>query len=155
MRNRKHDTLSQALSALRKQIDRGKSQPTEAPEALKLGDIKLWPGAFQHRDAWLFGVAIVNWVLWQLASVVGIVGGAFIPTSWGLQFAGTLALLPLVLPACRSWAGASGALTAGSVALLGNGWPYKSGLLVGVVAGILVATIVDGLTGNERVEGRP
>ncbi len=112
-------------------------------------------GAFEHRDAWLFGVTLMNWVLWQLASIVGIVGGAFIPTSWGLQFAGTLALLPLVLPACRSWAGASGALTAGCVALLGNGWPYKSGLLVGVVAGIVAATAVDNFTSSQRENGRP
>jgi 4-azaleucine resistance transporter AzlC len=112
-------------------------------------------GAFEHRDAWLFGVTLVNWVLWQFASIVGIVGGAFIPTSWGLQFAGTLALLPLVLPACRSWAGATGALTAGCVALLGHGWPYKSGLLVGVVAGIVAATAVDSLAGRADMDSHP
>ncbi|HEY6508664.1 MAG TPA: hypothetical protein VIY56_11675 [Vicinamibacterales bacterium] len=100
-------------------------------------------------------MTLMNWVLWQLASIVGIVGGAFIPTSWGLQFAGTLALVPLVLPACRSWAGASGALTAGCVALLANGWPYKSGLLVGVMAGIVAATAVDNFTSSQREGGHP
>lgn len=112
-------------------------------------------GAFAHRDGWLLGMNVVNWIPWQLASFAGIVGGAFIPTSWGLEFAGTLALLPLVLPACRSWAGASGALTAGCVALLGNGWPYRSGLLVGVLAGLVVATVVDSLTYGEPAESRP
>ncbi len=112
-------------------------------------------GAFPHRDAWKFGLAATNWVVWQVSSILGIVGAAFIPTEWGLQFAGTLALLPLVLPACRSWAGASGALTAGCVALLGNGWPYKSGLLVGVVAGIVAATAVDNFTSSQRENGRP
>lgn len=110
-------------------------------------------GAFAHRDGWLFGVNALNWVVWQVASVVGIVGGAFIPTNWGLQFAGTLALLPLVLPSCRSWAGASGALTAGCVALVGNGWPYKAGLLLGVVAGIATATVVDGVTSAQGTDG--
>ena len=104
-------------------------------------------GPFDHRDAWLFGVTSMNWLIWQVASIAGIVGGAFIPTNWGLQFAGTLALLPLVMPSVRSWAGATGALAAGSVALAASAWPYKSGLLAGVVVGIIVATVVDSFAG--------
>ena len=100
-------------------------------------------GAFPHRDAWLFGTAVSNWLAWQGASVAGIVAGAFIPTEWGLQFAGTLALLALVIPQCRQRAGLAGALTAGVVALIGHDWPLKIGLLAGVIAGITVATIVD------------
>lgn len=101
-------------------------------------------GAFAHRDAWLFGMAVSNWVSWQRSSVVGIVAGAFIPTEWGLQFAGTLALLALVVPLCRQRAGAAGAVASGLVALIGHEWPLKSGLLAGVVAGIIVATVVGG-----------
>jgi 4-azaleucine resistance transporter AzlC len=103
-------------------------------------------GRFPHRDAWLLGTAVSNWVAWQGSSVAGIVGAAFIPTEWGLEFAGTLALVALVVPLCRQRAGAAGALTAGLVALLGHAWPYRSGLLAGVVAGIVVATIVDDLS---------
>ena len=110
-------------------------------------------GPFEHRDAWLFGVTSMNWLIWQVASIAGIVGGAFIPTNWGLQFAGTLALLPLVMPSVRSWAGATGALAAGSVSLGASAWPYKSGLLAGVVVGIIVATAVDSLAGV-RTEAR-
>ena len=110
-------------------------------------------GPFEHRDAWLFGVTSMNWLIWQVASIAGIVGGAFIPTNWGLQFAGTLALLPLVMPSVRSWAGATGALAAGSVALAASAWPYKSGLLAGVVVGIIVATVVDSFTGVSTEAG--
>jgi len=112
-------------------------------------------GAFAHRDAWLFGVCVMNWLIWQVASIAGIVGGAFIPTNWGLQFAGTLALLPLVMPSVRSWAGAAGALAAGSVSMAANAWPYKSGLLAGVVVGITVATVVDSFTNSVGAEARP
>jgi 4-azaleucine resistance transporter AzlC len=112
-------------------------------------------GAFVHRDAWLFGVCAMNWLIWQLASIAGILGGTFIPTNWGLQFAGTLALLPLVMPSVRSWAGAAGALAAGGVSLAGSAWPYKSGLLAGVVVGIAVATVVDNLTNGAGTEARP
>jgi 4-azaleucine resistance transporter AzlC len=101
-------------------------------------------GDFPHRDGWLLGTATSNWIAWQSSSVVGIVAGTFIPTEWGLQFAGTLALLALVVPLWKQRAGAAGALSAGLVALAGHAWPLKSGLLAGVVAGIVVATFVDG-----------
>jgi len=103
-------------------------------------------GQFAHRDAWLFGMAVSNWIAWQTASVVGIVAASFIPTEWGLEFAGTLALVALVVPSCRDRPGAIGALTAGVVALLGHSWPFRSGLLAGVVVGIIVATLVDDLS---------
>jgi predicted branched-subunit amino acid permease len=97
-------------------------------------------GAFLHRDAWLF-----NWLVWQVASIVGIVAGAFIPAHWGLEFAGTLALLALAVPSCATRPGAAGALVAGLMALAGQHWPYKLGLLSGVVLGITAAMVVDGL----------
>lgn len=101
-------------------------------------------GAFTHRDGWLFGLTLINWLVWQVSSIVGIVAGAFIPADWGLQFAGTLALLALVVPSWATWPGATGAVAAGVVALVGQAWPYKLGLLTGVLVGLLVATSVDG-----------
>lgn len=100
-------------------------------------------GLFADRDGWLFGMSVANWVGWQIASVIGIVAAAFVPTEWGLQFAGTLALLALVVPAVKNLPTAAGALIAGAVALVGHAWPFKAGLLAGVVIGIVVAMLVD------------
>jgi len=111
-------------------------------------------GAFPHRDAWLFGLALLNWLVWQVASIVGIVAGAFIPAQWGLEFAGTLALLALAVPSCATRPGATGALVAGLMALAGQHWPYKLGLLSGVVLGITAAMIVDGLVESTDGERR-
>lgn len=107
-------------------------------------------GAFEHRDAWKLGLATANWAVWQVSSVVGIVGAAFIPTEWGLQFAGTLALLALVVPALRSWPGGVGALAAGAVALAARAWPYRLGLLAGVAAGLAAATTAERLAARAR-----
>lgn len=112
-------------------------------------------GAFVHRDGWLFGLTLSNWVIWQSASIVGIVAGAFIPAGWGLQFAGTLALLALVVPSCASRPGAAGATVAGLVALLGQAWPYKLGLLSAVVLGMATAMVIDGLEVTTRAERQP
>jgi predicted branched-subunit amino acid permease len=100
-------------------------------------------GAFAHRDAFVLGMDATNWFAWQLASVIGIVAASFIPSEWGLQFAGTLALLALVVPLCKERPMAAGAITAGLVALAGRRLPLGSGLLAGAVAGIVVATLVD------------
>jgi predicted branched-subunit amino acid permease len=99
-------------------------------------------GAFPHRDAWIFGMDAMNWLAWQSASVIGIVAASFVPSEWGLQFAGTLALLALVVPLCKERPMAAGAITAGLVALLARRWPLGSGLLAGTIAGIAVATMV-------------
>lgn len=107
-------------------------------------------GSFVHRDAWLLGMSLSNWFAWQASSIVGIVAASFIPTEWGLEFAGTLALLALVVPLCQQRAGAAGALAAGIVALVGARWPLKSGLFIGVVVGITVASLVEGRTPSAR-----
>jgi predicted branched-subunit amino acid permease len=100
-------------------------------------------GTFPHRDAWLLGMTTLNWAAWQGASIVGIVAAAFVPETWGLEFAGTLALLALVIPFFRHIPGAAGGLTAGAVALAGHEWPFRMGLFVGVMAGIAVAMWLD------------
>jgi predicted branched-subunit amino acid permease len=112
-------------------------------------------GAFRHRDGWLFGLTLTNWLAWQVSSVLGVLAGAFIPADWGLQFAGTLALLALVVPSCTTWPGATGALVAGVVALAGRAWPYRLGLLTGVVVGLVVATSVEGRRAAATTEHRP
>lgn len=100
-------------------------------------------GAFLHRDAWLFGMTVSNWIAWQAASITGIVAAAFIPTAWGLQFAGTLALLALVVPQCRQRPAAAGAVTSAAVAVAGHAWPLNLGLIAAIAAGIVVATRVE------------
>jgi predicted branched-subunit amino acid permease len=100
-------------------------------------------GAFAHRDAWFLGACGLNWLMWQIASIVGIVAATAVPSEWGLQFAGTLALLALAIPACLQWPGLAGAAVAAPVAVLARGLPLGLGLVCGIVAGIGAAMIVD------------
>lgn len=98
---------------------------------------------FAHRDAWFLGACLFNWLMWQVASIVGIVAATAIPSEWGLQFAGTLALLALAIPACLKWPGLAGAAVAAPVAVLARGLPFGLGLLTGILAGIAAAVAVD------------
>jgi len=99
--------------------------------------------AQRHRDAWFAGVCTNNWITWQLSAVTGIVASSYVPTTWGLEFTGTLALIALVGPSLRTRPAVVGAVVAAAVALLAHPLPYRLGLFGGAIAGIMAATLAD------------
>jgi predicted branched-subunit amino acid permease len=94
-------------------------------------------GRFAHRDAYFLGMCVPNWFAWQVASIAGIVAAAYVPLEWGLEFAGTLALLALLVPLCKERPGLAGAAVAAGVAVVGHGLPYKLGMFAGMAAGLI------------------
>ena len=107
-------------------------------------------GEFAYRDALFLGACGFNWVVWQVTSIVGILAATAIPSEWGLQFAGTLALLALAIPLCMEWPGLAGAAVAAPIAVLARGLPFGLGLFAGIVAGICAAVAVDAVVGRRR-----
>jgi predicted branched-subunit amino acid permease len=103
----------------------------------------------QQRDAWFAGVCATNWLTWQTCSITGIVASGYIPTHWGLEFTGTLALVALVGPALNARPAVAGAAVASLVALLAHAMPFRLGLFCAAIAGIVTATLVDGLRREE------
>ena len=101
--------------------------PTEKPE----------PGKFEYMK----GLFVSNWVAWQAGSIAGIFLGHAIPDSWGVGFAGTLAILCILLPMVLNRATLVGVIAAGAVALAANHWPYKSGMLLAIVVGMLCSMV--------------
>ncbi len=97
----------------------------------------------RHRDAWFAGVCSNNWITWQASAITGIVAASYVPTDWGLEFTGTLALIALVGPALRARPALVGAVAAGVIALLAHGLPYRLGLFVAAIVGIVAATLAD------------
>jgi predicted branched-subunit amino acid permease len=102
----------------------------------------------EHRDAWFAGVCANNWVVWQVFAVIGIVAASQVPTDWGLEFTGTLALMALVGPALTARPAVVGAVVSAVVALLTHGIPFRLGLFCAAIAGIVAATIADGMQGS-------
>ena len=98
---------------------------------------------YPHKVDYYTGGALANWVIWQVSSLIGIFAAAAIPASWGLELAGTLALVALLVPLCRQWPALAGASAAAIVAVLANALPLRLGLLCGVVTGITVALLFD------------
>jgi predicted branched-subunit amino acid permease len=107
-----------------------------------------------HRDVWFAGVCSSNWITWQISAIAGIIGASYVPTHWGLEFTGTLALVALVGPSLNARPALVGAVIAGAVALLAHGLPFKLGLFCGALAGIVAAMITDMLQAAEPPEAQ-
>lgn len=97
----------------------------------------------QHRDAWFAGVCSNNWLTWQVCAITGIVAASYVPTEWGMEFTGTLALVALVGPALNQRPAIVGAVVAGVIALLTHAAPYRLGLFIAAIAGIVAATLAE------------
>jgi predicted branched-subunit amino acid permease len=107
-------------------------------------------GEFEYRDAWFLGTCGLIWLVWQVTSIIGIVAATAVPSEWGLQFAGILALLALAIPLCLEWPGLAGAAVAAPIAVVARDLPLGLGLVAGLVAGIAAAVIVDSVVGRGR-----
>jgi len=83
-----------------------------------------------------FASASVCWILWQVASLIGIALGSIVPSSWSLEFSAILALLAIVLPIVKSKPMVVSVAIAGVVAWVAQPLPLKLGLLLAVIAGI-------------------
>jgi len=90
-----------------------------------------------HHQWYFFGAGITLWSSWQVSTAVGIFLGTQVPGSWGLDFTLALTFIALVFPALRDRATTAAALSAGAVAVLAAGLPYKLGLLLAALVGVL------------------
>ena len=102
--------------------------------------------------SYLTALVVPNWLAWQVGSITGILLGSAVPAQWGLGFAGTLAILCVMVPLIANRAALCGVLVAGAVAVLGVALPYKLGLLAAVLIGMLSAMVIEEML--ERRKGR-
>lgn len=105
----------------------------------------MWRNAQEERAQkdYLKGLLAPNWLVWQISSIIGILLGSQIPSSWGVGFAGTLAILCVLLPLVQNRAAVVGIVVASVVAVLCHAWPYKLGLLAAVVIGMISAMVYE------------
>jgi 4-azaleucine resistance transporter AzlC len=96
-----------------------------------------------HVEWYFLGAGIAQWSAWQASTAIGIALGAQIPAGWGLDFTVALTFIALVVPALTDRPTVVAALAAGLVALLGAGLPYKLGLIVAAVAGIVAGVVTE------------
>jgi 4-azaleucine resistance transporter AzlC len=92
----------------------------------------------------LFGAGLALWTTWQVSTAVGIFLGGSIPEAWSLDFALPLTFIAMVVPALKGRPYVAAALSAGVTALVAYSLPYKLGLILAALVGIVVGTILEG-----------
>lgn len=101
------------------------------------------------KTGFFWGISNPNWLAWQSGAFIGILLAGQIPESWQVGFAGTLALLGVMIPLTINLAALAGVLMAGAVAVLAAGLPFRLGLLLAVVCGMAAAMLADWFYGDD------
>ncbi len=85
---------------------------------------------------YFLGGTVVNWLAWQVPSVLGILLADVVPLQWGLGFAGVLALLGLMCSLLNDRATLVSAAVAGGAAVAAYALPLKLNIVVAIVAAV-------------------
>ena len=91
----------------------------------------------------LMGMQFANWAFWQVGAITGILLASQIPDSWGLQFAGAVALVAIVMPMLDRPAARWAAVTAASVAVMTYGLPLRLNIMLAIFAAVIVGMMTD------------
>lgn len=110
-----------------------------APTIIKYEKEGIKP--FSHW--FLLGAGFSLWFTWQISTALGIFLGTAIPEDWPLDFALPLTFIAMVVPILKNRPMVASALSAGVVALLAFSLPYKLGIILAALTGILVGTILE------------
>ena len=92
----------------------------------------------------LFGSGFGLWAGWQVSTLAGVLIGAQLPAGLGLDFALPLTFIAIVVPMISSVALLSAAIAAAAVAVALAALPYKIGLFLAALAGLVVGAVMTG-----------
>jgi predicted branched-subunit amino acid permease len=100
------------------------------------------------KEAFFWGLAATSWSSWQVSSIAGILLASLFPDDWGLELAGTLALIPLIVSAIATRSTLAAVAVASVVALLAFDLPYRLGLPLAVFAALAAGACADVIIGR-------
>ena len=95
------------------------------------------------QEAYLAGGCGVNWVCWIIPSVVGVVLANFIPTSWGLGFAGILCLVGIMCSLASTRLRVVAMTVAGAVGVVAYALPLKLNIVVAIGAAVVACLLLE------------
>ena len=101
------------------------------------------------RHWYFLGCGLTLWGCWQLSTALGIAFGARIPPEWDIDFAVPLTFIALLTLLVKERAGQAAALVAALAVLALATLPYRLGLVLAIVLGLLAGAAV-----ARRGEGR-
>jgi predicted branched-subunit amino acid permease len=97
----------------------------------------------REQVAFLAGHAICNMSAWMGSSVIGCLLASFIPTQWGIGFAGVLALLGISFSLAADRMRLIAAAVASVAAIMAFALPLRLNVLVAIAAAVVVCLAVE------------
>ncbi len=100
------------------------------------------------QQAYLAGNSCVNWSNWVGSSIIGIALANFIPTAWGLGFAGILCLVGILCSLATTrlrMLSAALAGVAGVAAVVAYALPLKLNIIVAIAVAVLACLSLEKL----------
>lgn len=94
---------------------------------------------------YFWGAALTNWLAWQIPSTLGIFLADQIPLSWGLGFAGVLALVGVLLSMLNDRATWVASIVACTAAVAAYALPLKLNILVAIAAAVAAGLMAEQL----------
>lgn len=95
------------------------------------------------QEAYLAGSDCLNWSGWMLASLLGIALAHWIPTEWGLGFAGILCLVGVMCSLASSRLRMVSAAVAGVAAVVAYALPLKLNIVVAIAAAVILCMTLE------------
>lgn len=115
-----------------------------------------WPAQTLRQQrahvAYLWGCNGCLWLSWQAMSLLGIFLGATLPARWGLEYAGTLALLALTCSIVTTRLRLLAAVLAGATAVLTPGLPYNLNIVLAILVAVAACLLLEPVAGGGRRE---
>ena len=108
------------------------------------------PRPAPEQVPYFWGAASTNWLAWQVPSIAGILLANAVPLSWGLGFAGVLALLGVLLSLLfdrATWLATGVAATA---AIAAFALPLKLNILVALAAAVAAGLLMEAVDRRRR-----
>jgi predicted branched-subunit amino acid permease len=105
---------------------------------------KAWAGGTRQpgQARYAAGGAVALWLLWQSSSIVGIVLSSFVPTHWGLGFAGTLSMLGFAYSLLVDRVSWVAAIVSAAAAIAAFALPLKLNILVAIAAAVAASMVM-------------
>jgi 4-azaleucine resistance transporter AzlC len=101
-------------------------------------------GEARHKHWFFLASGLFLWLTWQVSTAAGIFLGAAVPASWSLDFTLALTFIAIVVPGLKDRAGVAAAVTSALLAVLAASLPFKLGLIIAALIGILVGYWLEG-----------
>lgn len=96
-----------------------------------------------RQEAFLAGNCATNWASWISASLVGVLLANFIPTTWGLGFAGILCLIGILCSLASTRLRVVSAGVAGAAAVAAFALPLKLNIVVAIAVAVFLCLALE------------